>query len=119
MQIIIEIEGTTVPATLDDNETARDFVSLLPLSLTLEDYASTEKISDLPKKLSIKGAPSGTSANAGDLTYYAPWGNLAIFYKGFGHAAGLVKFGALDSDLDVMRKKGPIQAIIRREGNLQ
>jgi hypothetical protein len=40
------IEGTPITATLDDNEIARDFASLLPLTLT--DYAATEKISDLP-----------------------------------------------------------------------
>jgi hypothetical protein len=33
---------------------------LLPLTLTLGDYAATE-----------------------NLAYYAPWGNLAIFHKGF------------------------------------
>lgn len=44
------------PATLDDTETTKDFASLLPLPLTLEDYASTEKISDLPRKLSRRRA---------------------------------------------------------------
>ncbi|GAA4730631.1 hypothetical protein GCM10023216_23110 [Isoptericola chiayiensis] len=28
--------------------------------------------------------------------YYAPWGNLAIFYRDFGHAPGLVRLGAFD-----------------------
>lgn len=113
MKIEIDIDGTTISAALDDNETARDFAALLPLSLTLEDYASTEKVSDLPKALSTKGAPSGTAAKAGDLTYYAPWGNLAIFYKDFRHAAGLIKFGTLDSGVDIMRKKGPFKVTIR------
>jgi hypothetical protein len=38
-------------------ETSRDFAALLPLTLTLKDYAATEKISDLPKRLSTDGAP--------------------------------------------------------------
>ena len=38
MKIRIDVNGTPVSATLDDNETSRDFVSLLPLTLTLEDY---------------------------------------------------------------------------------
>lgn len=52
MRIRIEIEGTFVTATLDDTEVARDFVSLLPLTMTLEDYNATEKVADLPRKLS-------------------------------------------------------------------
>jgi hypothetical protein len=56
MKIRMDVNGTAVTATLDDNETSREFVSLLPLTLTLEDYNSTEKISNLAKKLSTKGA---------------------------------------------------------------
>lgn len=64
-----------VTGTLEDSEAARDFASLLPLSLTLEDYAATEKISDLPKPLSTSSAPAGITPKVGDLAYYAPWGN--------------------------------------------
>jgi hypothetical protein len=91
-----------------------DFLALLPLSLTLTDYASTEKVADLPKRLSTKGEPAGTSAQTGDITYYAPWGNLAIFHKPFGHANGLVKLGTLDSGVELLRKAGAIDVKIRR-----
>jgi hypothetical protein len=40
---------------------------------------SIEKIGDLPKKLSTDGAPTGSNPNVGDIAYYAPLGNLAIF----------------------------------------
>jgi hypothetical protein len=39
MKIEIIVEGETATATLFDTPTGRDFASLLPLSLTLEDYA--------------------------------------------------------------------------------
>ena len=45
MTIRLDVDGTPLTATLEDTEAARDFASLLPLTLTLEDYASTEKIS--------------------------------------------------------------------------
>lgn len=45
----------------------------IPCGLTLEDYNSTEKISNLAKKLSTKGAPAGIDPSAGDIAYYAPW----------------------------------------------
>ncbi|TBW39896.1 hypothetical protein E0E54_01680 [Azotobacter chroococcum] len=114
MQISIEIEGTTITATLEDSEAARDFASLLPLSLTLEDYAATEKISDLPKRLSTSGAPAGITPKVGDLAYYAPWGNLAIFHKDFRYSSGLVKLGTLDSGIELLRRPGSYKATIRK-----
>jgi hypothetical protein len=50
------------------------------LSLTLEDYAATEKVATLERRLTTAGAPAGTPPAVGDFSYYAPWGNLAIFY---------------------------------------
>ncbi len=100
MKIRITAGDKVLTATMYDNATSRDFMELLPLTLTLKDYAGTEKVSDLPKKLSIKGAPAGTDARAGDITLYSPWGNLAIFYRGFGYAGGLVTMGRIDSGLE-------------------
>ena len=114
MTIRMTIEGTAVTATLDDNETARDFASLLPLTLTLKDYAATEKISDLPKKLRTAEAPPGYEPSAGDVTYYAPWGNLALFHKDFSYSAGLVRLGAIDSGVEALRRPGPLKVTIER-----
>jgi hypothetical protein len=83
MKISIKIQDEVVTATLMDNATSRDFVSLLPMDLTLEDCAATEKISNLPRRLSTEGEPPGSDPSIGDIAYYAPWGNLAIFYKDF------------------------------------
>jgi hypothetical protein len=99
MRIQIDVDGTRLTATLDDNATTRDFISLLPLTLTLEDYNGTEKISNRPKRLSTKDAPAGVDPSIGDITYYSPWGNLAIFYKDFRYSSGLVKLGRIDSHL--------------------
>lgn len=112
MNIILSVGGQTLTATLTDSETARDFLSLLPLTLTLEDYASTEKIAYPPRKLSTKGAPAGSTPRAGDLAYYAPWGNLALFHKDFGYSSGLIILGKLSGDLDVLRKPGQVKVTI-------
>jgi len=113
MKINIDVEGTTITATLDDSPAARDFASLLPLVLTLQDYNSTEKISDLPRKLSTQDAPAGIDPSPGDITYYAPWGNLAIFYKDFGYSRGLVKLGAILTGGEPLNVPGPLKATIR------
>lgn len=59
MKVRLTINGRVATATLDDAPAARDFASLLPLNVTLSDYASTEKVSDLPRKLTQEGAPAG------------------------------------------------------------
>lgn len=100
MQIRFVFDDRSVTATLKDTPSVRDFVSQLPLTMELEDYASTEKIAYLPSKLTKEGAPNGTSSKAGDISYYAPWGNLVIFYKDFGHASGLINLGKLDGGLE-------------------
>jgi hypothetical protein len=112
MQIRLTVEGKPLTATLNDSEAARDFASLLPLTLTLDDYAATEKISDLPRRLSTKGAPRGSDPDIGDIAYYAPWGNLAVFYRDFGYSAGLVKLGSVDSGVEALQRPGSVRVTI-------
>lgn len=112
MRINLKFESKTLTATLHDTPSARDFASMLPLTLTLEDYNETEKISDLPKKLTKEGAPAGIDASVGDIAYYAPWGNLAIFYKDFGYSNGLVLLGKLDGGVETLSIAGPLKVTI-------
>ena len=114
MKIRLVVEATPITATLDDSAAARDFASLLPLELTLEDYASTEKIADLPRKLPTRGAPAGSDPDVGDITYYAPWGNLAVFYRDFGYSTGLVKLGAIDAGIEALQRPGSLRVTIDR-----
>jgi hypothetical protein len=112
VKIRIKVEDKVITATLIDNATTRDFVSLLPLTLTLKDHAETEKISDLPRRLSTEGAPPGSDPSVGDITYYAPWGNLAVFYRDFGYSNGLVKLGKIDSGVEALSRPGPLRVTI-------
>lgn len=110
MKIRIKIQNDVITATLADNATSRDFVYLLPMTVTLNDYASTEKITYLPRRLSTDGAPEGSDPAIGDITYYAPWGNLAIFYKDFSYSSGLIKLGKIDSGGEALNVTGAMQA---------
>ena len=102
MKIRIRMNGNEVTATLIDNATSRDFASLLPLTLKLEDYGETEKIGYLPRKLSTEGAPPGSDPSVGDVSYYAPWGNLAIFRRDFRYSSGLIKLGKVDTGMEAL-----------------
>ncbi|MBS0521182.1 MAG: hypothetical protein JSR90_20950 [Proteobacteria bacterium] len=108
MKIRIVAAGRALTAELEDSAAARDFAALLPLDLTLSDYNRTEKIADLPRRLSIEGAPKGIDPTVGDIAYYAPWGNLAIFYRDFGYSRGLVRLGRLEGDAEgLVKLDGP------------
>ncbi|WP_269581263.1 cyclophilin-like fold protein [Roseibium sp. Sym1] len=95
-------------ATLDDTPAGRDFASMLPLDLTLTDYHGIEKVADLPRELNTTGSPASYAPKTGDITLYAPWGNLAIFYKPFQSSRGLVRLGEFDGPLDALIKDAPV-----------
>lgn len=110
--IRITANGQVLTVRLSDSATTRDFVSLLPLDLILEDFGDAEKIAYLPRKLSTEGAPPAIDPVAGDVTYYAPWGNLAIFVRDFRHSPGLVRLGVIESTLTPLATRGPEKARI-------
>lgn len=91
-----------IVVALADNGAARSLAAMLPLTLEFEDYAGTEKISYLPGKLDTSDAPAGYEPSSGDLTLYAPWGNLAFFYRDHGYARGLVPLGRIVSGADAL-----------------
>lgn len=101
MDIRVTLDGRPVDATLNDSPAARDLASLLPLTLDLEDFHGTERIGDPPRKLTTDDAPEPTAAKVGDIAYYAPWGNLALFYKnGPSASSDLLILGHIDADAE-------------------
>ena len=54
MKLHVTVNGAPRVATLYDNATSRDLLKLLPLELTLQDYASAEKIA-YPRFTSVQG----------------------------------------------------------------
>lgn len=111
--IQIELDGVVITATLNDNPTVRDFIARLPLTLELKDYASTEKVGFLPDKLTTQDAPAGSTPVIGDISYYAPWGNLAIYYKDFAYSPELVRLGRISSGIEHLKFSGEKHATIR------
>jgi hypothetical protein len=95
MRIKLTINGTELTGTLGEGTAARDFATLLPLTVEVTDFNGRERVADLPRPLDLDGEPAGTSAGPGDLAHYAPWGNLALFYGDQPRAAGLVRLGQL------------------------
>lgn len=101
MKIRLTVDGHRIDAVLNDSAAARDFASLLPLTLELKDFHRTERVADLPRKLDTSGAPEASDPRAGDLAHYAPWQNLALFHRDGETSPGLVVLGHLAHGDDV------------------
>lgn len=99
MKMNITVGGRTLTATMEDNAAARDFLSRLPLEVTLNDYNNiTEKIFYPSPALTTAGVTRGCTPAPGDITIYVPWGNVAIFCKNWSQTNELIKIGHIDGD---------------------
>ena len=92
LKISVKAKGNITVFELNDSPAARDLYAQLPLSLTVENYSDNEKIFYPPKNLNTADTPMA-NARTGTLAYYAPWGDVVMFYGSFGSAAGLYDLG--------------------------
>jgi hypothetical protein len=114
VKIRMTFNGQTMTATLYDNASARDFASMLPLDVKIEDYSTNEKITYLPRKLAEAGSGSFKNERPGDLCYYAPWGNLALFHSGYQYSSGLIRLGRFDDGFEPLLMRGEFPLHIER-----
>ena len=97
MKIRLRVEKKTLTATLIDSETTRDFVSLLPLTITMNDLLGREKYGHLPRAISGRGERR-RSYDVGDVIYWSPGPDVAIYYRHDGEAIpppGVIVIGSL------------------------
>lgn len=93
MKITVETNGKTTVFELNDSQAAKELYAQLPLTVKVEDFGGNEKIFYPPQKLKTTSTPLVAGAQAGTLAYYAPWGDVVMFYKKFGSASGLYELG--------------------------
>ncbi|QJT11202.1 hypothetical protein DQK91_16420 [Oceanidesulfovibrio marinus] len=93
MQMTVSANGNTIVFELNDSSAAKELYSQLPLDIAVENYSSNEKIFYPPKKLNTANTPLAKNVQAGTLAYYAPWGDVVMFYGSFGSASGLYELG--------------------------
>ena len=117
MKMNITVGSHTVTATMEDNAAARDLLSRLPLEVTLKDFNNTtEKIFYLDPALTIEGVTRGCAPTPGDITIYAPWGNVAIFCKRWSHSNDLIKIGYIDGNgIEALTVAGDITVKLERQ----
>ena len=98
LKIGITVGSRTITATMEDNAAARDFLSRLPLEVTLSDYSNAEKIFYPSPALTTSEVARGCTPAPGDITIYVPWGNVAIFYKKGSRSNDLIRIGRIDGN---------------------
>ena len=86
----------TIVFQLNDSAAAQALYEQLPLNVQVEDYAGSEKIFYPPEALDVNDTPLAEGP-AGTLAYYAPWGDVAIFYGECRGANGLYALGEVIS----------------------
>ena len=101
-QIRVTIGEAVLTGRLWDNATARDLIAQLPLTLTFRDFNELEKISQLPRKLSMDGVPAGDDPFPRDIGYYNPSGDLVFYYGDVGYFNGIVRIGQFDGNMDAI-----------------
>lgn len=85
-------QGNTIRFELNDSNASKSLYEQLPLSLETENFSDNEKIFYPTEKLDTRNTPPAKGP-AGTLAYYAPWGNVAVYYGNCGGASGLYQLG--------------------------
>ena len=114
MKINITVSGKTLTATAMDNPTAKDFVSLLPLTMSMEDLFKREKFGHLQKALSEKG-PRKNTYEVGDIAYWSPARDLAIYYHQDGEsipAPGIIPIARINGGMEDFNVPGSVKVSI-------
>jgi len=98
--VVVNINGHAISARLADNPVSRELAERLPQTLKVDDYNGIEKTGKISRRLGTDGVPAGYAPKAGDIVYYAPWGNLVFFYKDFRYYDGLIYLGHMEGSLE-------------------
>lgn len=91
---------------LIDHPTTRDLISMLPLTLSIEDFSTNEKLAHLPRRLDEGGLADFTDEAPGDLCYFRGWGNLAFFHKAYTYRGDLIRLGRIEGPLAPLLVRG-------------
>ncbi len=98
MKIKITVGNREVTATMKDNVTARDFLSRLPIEVTMNDYAGAEKIFYPEPAFNTEGAPRDILHLVEILICMLPGEMSLSFNKSGSHSSELIHLGRIDGN---------------------
>lgn len=101
-------EGYTLMFQMNECQATDDLIAWIETlddaQVEISDYSSNEKIFYPDVELDVSDCPLAESGEAGTLAYYAPWGDVVIFYDSFSPAAGLYELGKIDDLYETTRE---------------
>lgn len=115
MKIKLHSNNKVLTTTLNESKAAKNFASSLPVNLNLDDYGQSSKISKLAQRLDVTDVNNSFAPKTGDIIYFAPLGNIAIFYKDSQYSGGIIKIGELDGNAKALKAIENIKARIDLE----
>jgi len=109
----ITVGAKVFTATLNDNETAKAFKAMLPLTVNMSELNGNEKYFDLSKSLAVNSSNPGT-IQSGDLMLYGSR-TLVLFYKSFSTSFSYTRIGRIDSISGLAETLGSGNVIVKYE----
>lgn len=107
-QIAVTCGDLQVVYALNDSPAAQSLLSQLPLTVEVEDFSTNEKVFYPPQELDTANTPLA-EGGAGTLAYYAPWGDVVLFYDSFSANGSLYGLGeAVSGAEDISQMTGTI-----------
>jgi hypothetical protein len=116
MKIRLTVNDKALTATLTDSEAIRDFITLLPLTLTMNDLFRRDKFAHLPRAISKEGKRTRTY-EVGDIAYWSAGPDVAIFNRHDGQRIpnpGIIVMGKLDSGAEALDVPGSVRLRFQR-----
>lgn len=95
MKFTLKIGSSTFTATLADNETAKAFSTMLPMTINMRDVNNNEKFFNLSQSLPTATTRPDT-IQIGDLMLYGASG-LVLFYETFSTSYNYTRIGKIDN----------------------
>lgn len=95
--------GFPIIFELNNGKAATELYNQLPIAIEIGDFSNNEKIFYPPKKLNISDTPLAEPV-IGTLAYYAPWGDVVMFYDKFNANSSLYEIGHVVSGGELIKE---------------
>lgn len=113
MTVSITSCGHTATFRLYDTDAAREFYGQLPLTLQLSNFRDAQWMFYPPRKLNVTDRTSYHDGKKGELSYYAPWGDVFMLYRDFQAGDEMHRLGIGLSGIDQIQAMSG-DALIRK-----
>lgn len=103
-EITVQTEdGNTIIFELNNSKAATELYNQLPISVKIEEFSTNEKVFYPPKKLDVSDTLLA-GPMIGTLAYYAPWGDVVMFYDKFNANSSLYGIGYAVSGEELIKE---------------